>query len=92
MRHNTGGFNAPSREAIWYRIHKLAYGDSWEYNYEDFVSYDQKTNIGKNASASTAGIGVKSALPHLHAPVIVKEPWETVYQRGKAEREKQSKR
>lgn len=31
-------FNAPSREAIWYRIHKLAYGDSWVYNYEDFVA------------------------------------------------------
>ena len=40
MRYNTGGFNAPSREAIWYRIHKLAYGDSWQYNYEDFVEYD----------------------------------------------------
>ena len=34
MRHNTGGFNAPSREAIYYRIHKLAYGSSWEYDYE----------------------------------------------------------
>ena len=40
MRYNTGGFNAPSREAIWYRIHKLAYGESWQYNYEDFVEYD----------------------------------------------------
>lgn len=37
MNTNTGGFNAPSREAIYYRIHKLAYGDSWEYGYEEFV-------------------------------------------------------
>lgn len=37
---NTGRFNAPSREAIWYRIHKLAYGDVWEYDFEDFASYD----------------------------------------------------
>ena len=36
-----GGFNAPSREAIYYRIHKLAYGPEWEYNYEDFVKWDQ---------------------------------------------------
>ncbi len=40
MRYNTGGFNAPSREAIYYRIHKLAFGDEWQYNYEDFVEYD----------------------------------------------------
>ena len=91
MRHNTGGFNAPSREAIWYRMHKLAYGDSWEYNFEDFVAYDTK-NIGKNTTTSSVGIGVQRALPELHAPVIVNEPWEIVYQRGKAEREKQSKR
>ena len=36
-----GGYNAPSREAIYYRIHKLAYGPEWEYNYEDFVKWDQ---------------------------------------------------
>ena len=40
MRFNTGGFNAPSREAIYYRIHKLAYGDDWEYSFEDFLEYD----------------------------------------------------
>ena len=28
MNDNRGGFNAPSRYAIWYRIHKLAYGNS----------------------------------------------------------------
>ena len=35
-------YNAPSREAIYYRIHKLAYGRDWEYNYDDFVSWDMK--------------------------------------------------
>ena len=40
MVHNTGEFNAPSREAIYYRIHKLAYGPDWEYDYEKFVEYD----------------------------------------------------
>lgn len=44
-----GGFNAPSREAIWYRAHKLAYGPEWEYSYEDFVAYD-----AVNRSAATA--------------------------------------
>lgn len=42
MNHRNGGFNAPSREAIYIRIHKLAYGDSWTYNYEEFVAYDAK--------------------------------------------------
>ena len=35
-----GHYNAPSREAIYYRIHKLAYGKDWEYNFEDFVQWD----------------------------------------------------
>lgn len=39
---NKGKFNAPSREAIYYRIHKLAYGASWKYDYETFVSWDAK--------------------------------------------------
>ena len=40
MRHNIGGYNAPSREAIYKRIMKLSEGDSWEYDYETFVAYD----------------------------------------------------
>lgn len=40
MLDNQGAFNAPSREAIWYRIHKLAYGPDWEYFFDDFVRYD----------------------------------------------------
>lgn len=45
MRSNSGKFNAPSREAIWYRIHRLAYGDAWQYDFEDFVEYDINTNL-----------------------------------------------
>lgn len=33
-------FNAPSREAIWFRANKIAYGASWQYNFEDFVAFD----------------------------------------------------
>lgn len=35
-----GAFNAPSRYAIWYRIHKLAFGKEWKASYEDFATYD----------------------------------------------------
>lgn len=40
MKDNQGSFNAPSREAIWYRIHKLAYGENWKYDFEEFAEYD----------------------------------------------------
>ena len=81
MRYNTGGFNAPSREAIWYRIHKLAYGEDWEYNYEDFVAYDainrtpaaQAANRAKVAKAAAARNG-KQFQP-LHEPVVIKRSW-----------------
>lgn len=40
MKDNQGTFNAPSREAIWYRIHKLAYGSDWPYDFNAFAEYD----------------------------------------------------
>ena len=40
MLDNRGGFNAPSRYTIWYRIHKLAYGSDWNGTFEDFATYD----------------------------------------------------
>lgn len=45
MMDNKGSFNAPSREAIWYRIHKLAYGSDWQYDFEDFVKYDSVNRL-----------------------------------------------
>ena len=71
MRDNTGGFNAPSREAIYYRIHKLAYGEEWEYDYEKFVEYDA---INRNATATRAVTNFKQ-MPPLHEPVIIQDSW-----------------
>ncbi len=90
MRYNTGGFNAPSRETIWYRIHKLVYGEEWQYNYEDFVTYDainrtpaaQAASRAKAARAAAARKG-KPFQP-LHEPVVVKRSWkEAVNNPGK---------
>lgn len=76
MRYNTGGFNAPSREAIYYRIHKLAYGDSWEYSYEDFVEYDA---VNRSTSASAPQKArrnyVEKPLEPTAAPVVVGKSW-----------------
>ena len=75
MRHNTGGFNAPSREAIYYRIHKLAYGDSWEYDYEEFVEWDER-NRTTTATAAQRGVPYKhSSLKPTHPPVIINKSW-----------------
>lgn len=81
MRNNTGGFNAPSREAIWYRIHKLAYGEDWEYNYEDFVVYDAINRTPAAQAASRAKVKAAAAarkgkpFQPLHEPVVVKRSW-----------------
>lgn len=74
MRYNTGGFNAPSREAIYYRIHKLAYGDSWEYDYEKFVEWDA-INRSSTASRSFKYVEVPKNFKPLHAPVVKRQSW-----------------
>lgn len=74
MRYNVGDFNAPSREAIYHRIHKLAYGDSWQYDYEDFVEYDA---VNRSATASRAARPnyVERPLEPTAPPVIVRRSW-----------------
>ena len=75
MRHNTGGYNAPSREAIWYRAHKLAYGESWEYDYEEFVKYDAKNRKTSSNASVSSGNSVTALMPPLHPPVVVNRRW-----------------
>lgn len=75
MRHNTGGFNAPSREAIWYRAHKLAYGESWEYDYEAFVTYDAKNRKTSASAAEARGTYLERPMPPLHPPVVIHRRW-----------------
>lgn len=44
MNANEGGFNAPSREAIYKRIHSLA-DRNYVYNLEEFIDYDEVNRI-----------------------------------------------
>ena len=75
MRYNTGGFNAPSREAIYYRIHKLAYGAEWEYDYEEFVEWDAKNRTtAASAPRKVARIPMRQ-MEHTAPPVVVKKSW-----------------
>lgn len=85
MRYNTGGFNAPSRYAIWYRIGKLAYGESWEGTYEDFVAYDaiNRTPAAVARRDAQRRRAVQKPLPQLPPPVVVGHSWREELQKGK---------
>lgn len=75
MRYNTGGFNAPSREAIWYRAHKLAYGEGWEYDYEEFATYDAINRKTAVSAAAQRRHSLNRYLPPTHPPVVINHPW-----------------
>lgn len=76
MVYNVGGFNAPSREAIFNRIHHLAYGNDWQPDHEAFVAYDA---INRTPSAAQERVrkaaAVRDDLPLLSAPVVVGKTW-----------------
>ena len=74
MNDNQGGFNAPSRYTIWYRIHKLAYGSSWNGTFEDFAAYDA---VNRNASPAGAPRRNMVGKPRqrLSSPVMTGRTW-----------------
>ncbi len=77
MRHNTGGFNAPSRELIYYKIHKMAYGSNWKYDFEEFVAWDAINGTSaavarRAAQNAKVAEGVFRPLP---PPVVMPHPW-----------------
>lgn len=65
-------FNAPSREAIYKRIMKQAYGDDWQYDYEKFVEYDaiNRSSVPKLLRRVNTPVIPKDYKP-LPPPVIV---------------------
>ena len=87
MRYNTGVFNAPSREAIYYRIHKLAYGDDWKYDYEKFVEYDA-INRGKTTQDYAAHNVLHNRTP-LHPPVFMNYSWKDACKKAYQKADKQ---
>ena len=72
----TNYFNAPSREAIYNRIHKLAYGDDWQFDYETFVEWDTPNRnidveLNKSTSVQTKAINYDPPRPHLEMRTTV---------------------
>lgn len=81
MNQNYGGFNAPSRESIYYRIHKLAYGEDWVYDYEEFVEYDAVNRA--RAAGTVRQDYVHKAFRPTAPPVIVEHSWREAVSRPK---------
>lgn len=80
MRTHTlaSGFNAPSREAIYYRIMKLAHGDAWVFNRDAFIEYDaiNRQNQPNSMSKTKEFVSIR----HNHySPIIIKENWRKYY-------------
>ncbi len=73
MRSNTDSYNAPSREAIYYRIHKLAFGEDWEYDYEEFVKYDEVNRKAKTKSGVPYKPMARENFVPLAPPVVIYE-------------------
>ncbi|MDD3108503.1 MAG: M64 family metallopeptidase [Alistipes sp.] len=71
MRYGTGEFNAPSREAIYYRLFKLANGATWQYDYEAFVKWDQTRQRPTQSKAAALLQQPLSTTP----PVLYKGYW-----------------
>ncbi len=68
-------YNAPSREAIYYRIHKLAYGDEWEYDYEEFVKYDEVNRKAATKSGVPVYLESPQEVVHTAPPVVYEYSW-----------------
>jgi len=78
MRYNTGGFNAPSREAIYYKAMKLSEGADWEYDYETFVAFDLSSLTSTKSAQAKPRNYVEKQLPPLPPPVVVNKDWREV--------------
>lgn len=66
----TTGFNAPSREAIYRNVNMLT-DDSFVYDYETFVAFDQKSMSNANVTSSNLCHKNKSYMQRLPSPVFV---------------------
>ncbi len=67
-------FNAPSREAIYKAVMSLSEGESWVYDYEEFVRFDK--SVSTRSAQHTEITGDKQIKRKEHkAPTIIKGSW-----------------
>lgn len=61
-----GEYSVPSREAIYKKIHKIAYGESWQYDYETFVQQDIE-NLQQESQVSPKFISYPARVARKHS-------------------------
>lgn len=74
MNSETSGFNAPSRYAIYQRVMRIANGEKWQPNYEEFVAFDLSGTQTASAAKGTRGAYYyeqADSLPHLAPPRLL---------------------
>jgi len=75
MNTGEGGFNTPSRYAIWYRINKLAYGTGWTGSREDFVAWNTAYRAAAPRLIKRKPDAGAPEKPHFGRPVVRFEQW-----------------
>ena len=77
MRHNISWFNAPSREMIYKAVMYRSEGSNWEYNYEDFVKFDEAARKeSKAASRAALTEAEKRLIEERHCPpTFIHKDW-----------------
>lgn len=87
MRYNEPIFNAPSREAIYKRAMKLAYGEDWQYDYEEFVKFDENSRNANSRSAikPLTEAEQKEYIKNHRPPRFFKGTWRDAIKKGKSQ-------
>ena len=81
MASDAATFNAPSREAIWYRLNKLTEADGWNGSHEDFIKFDvQVSRARRMVRTKQDDKGLESVQMHLPTlrgalPVLKNTTW-----------------
>ena len=71
-------FNAPSRAQIYTRIMKLSEGQDWQFDYEEFVKWDQAHPTKTSSAPATKSnyVEMEDTEPEGHVPpVILNKTW-----------------
>ena len=79
-------FNAPSREQIYKRIMQLSEGESWTYDYEEFVKYDEiNRKSATRAAVRPLSEAEKKEYAKKHCPpIFIKGTWRDAMKKGKS--------
>lgn len=79
-------FNAPSREQIYKRIMQRSEGESWTYDYEEFVKYDEinRKSATRSAASPLTEAERREYIKNHRPPTFIKGTWRDAMKNGKS--------